>query len=214
MKRLPLILFAGSALLALSSVPVAQAVNTTPVDQDTFAEFSPGEFDNVSLTSVRHLELAPAMTNSADVTDPVIWAAVQDAQGNMFFGTGNQGKVYKLTPKGELSVFFAPNEVMVHALALDGKGRLYAATSPNGRVYRLEADGRAEVFCAPGETYLWAMTFGKDGALYLATGNHGKILRVLPNNSTPAQAATYLETGETHINALAWNRDGNLLAGK
>ena len=213
MKRLPLILFAGSALLALSSIPVAQAVNTAPVDQDTFAEFSPGEFDNVSLTSEGHLELAPAMTNSADVTDPVIWAAVQDAQGNVFFGTGNQGKVYKLTPKGEFSVFFAPNEVMVHALALDGKGRLYAATSPNGRVYRLEADGRAEVFCAPGETYIWAMTFGKDGALYLATGNHGKILRVLPTNSTPAQAATYLETEETHINALAWTRDGNLLAG-
>jgi WD40 repeat protein len=213
MKRLPLILFAGSALLALSSVPVAQAVNTAPVDQDTFAEFSPGEFDNVSLTSEGHLELAPAMTNSADVTDPVVWAAVQDAQGNVFFGTGNQGKVFKLTPKGELSVFFAPNEVMVHALALDGKGRLYAATSPNGRVYRLEADGRAEVFCAPGETYIWAMTFGKDGALYLATGNHGKILRVSPTNSTPAQATTYLETEETHINALAWTRDGNLLAG-
>jgi hypothetical protein len=213
MKRLPLILFAGSALLALSSVPVAQAVNTAPVDQDTFAEFSPGEFDNVSLTSEGHLELAPAMTNTADVTDPVVWAAVQDAQGNVFFGTGNQGKIFKLTPKGELSVFFAPNEVMVHALALDGKGRLYAATSPNGRVYRLEADGRAEVFCAPGETYIWAMTFGKDGALYLATGNHGKILRVSPTNSTPAQATTYLETEETHINALAWTRDGNLLAG-
>ncbi len=213
MKRLPLILFAGSALLALSSVPVAQAVNTDLVDHDTFAEFSPGEFDNVSLTSEGHLELAPAMTNSADVTDPVIWAAVQDAQGNVFFGTGNQGKIYKLTPKGELSVFFAPNEVMIHALALDGKGRLYAATSPNGRVYRLEADGRAEVFCNPGETYIWAMTFGKDGALYLATGNHGKILRVSPTNSTPAQAATYLETEETHINALAWTRDGNLLAG-
>jgi outer membrane protein assembly factor BamB len=213
MKRLPLILFAGTALLALSSAPVAQAVNTDVVNHDTFAEFSPGEFDNVSLTSEGHLELAPAMTNSADVTDPVIWAAVQDAQGNVFFGTGNQGKVYKLTPTGELSVFFAPNEVMVHALALDGKGRLYAATSPNGRVYRLEADGRAEVFCAPGETYIWAMTFGKDGALYLATGNHGKILRVAPTNSTPAQAATYLETEETHINALAWTRDGNLLAG-
>ena len=213
MKRISLNLFTGAALLALSAAPLARAVVTDKVDHDTFAEFSPGEFDNVSLTSEGHLELAPAMTNSADVTDPVIWAAVQDAQGNVFFGTGNQGKIYKLTPKGELSVFFAPNEVMIHALALDGKGRLYAATSPNGRVYRLEADGRAEVFCNPGETYIWAMTFGKDGALYLATGNHGKILRVSPTNSTPAQATTYLETEETHINALAWNRDGNLLAG-
>jgi len=94
-----LILFAGISAARVSSVPVAQAVNTAPVDRTRFAEFSPGEFDNVSLTSEGHLELAPAMTNTADVTDPVVWAAVQDAQGNVFFGTGNQGKIFKLTPR-------------------------------------------------------------------------------------------------------------------
>ena len=138
MKRINL--FIGAALLALGFVPATRAVVTEKVDQDTYAEFSPGEFENVSLTSDGHLELAPAMTNLASVTDPIIWAAVQDEKGNVFFGTGNQGKVYKLTPKGELSTFFEPNEVMVHALAIDGKGRLYAATSPNGRVYRLDAE--------------------------------------------------------------------------
>ena len=213
MKRRFLNLFISSALLVLNSAPAVRAVNTDKVDHDTFAEFNQGEFDNVSLTSDGHLALAPAITNLASATDPIIWSAVQDARGNLFFGTGNQGKIYKLTPKGELTVFFAPNEVMVHALALDGKGRLYAATSPNGRVYRLDADGRAEVYCNPGETYIWAMTFDKDGALYLATGNHGKILRVAPTNSTPAVAETYFETEETHINVLAWDKNGSLLAG-
>jgi len=206
-------LFISAALLALNLVPAAHAVVTEKVDHDTFAAFNQGEFDNVSLTSDGHLALAPAITNLASATDPIIWSAVQDAHGNLFFGTGNQGKVYKLTPKGELTVLFAPNEVMVHALALDGKGRLYAATSPNGRVYRLDADGRAEVYCSPDETYIWAMTFDKDGALYLATGNHGKILRVAPTNTTPAKAETYFETEETHINVLAWDKNGNLLAG-
>ena len=206
-------LFISAALLAPGLVPAARAVVTEKVDHDTFAEFNQGEFDNVSLTSDGHLALAPAITNLASATDPIIWSAVQDAHGNLFFGTGNQGKVYKLTPKGELTVFFAPNEVMVHALALDAKGRLYAATSPNGRVYRLDSDGRAEVYCNPGETYIWAMTFGKDGALFLATGNHGKILRVAPTNSTPAMAETYFETEETHINVLAWDKNGSLLAG-
>ena len=206
-------LFISSALLVLGLAPVARAVVTENVDHDTFAEFGQGEFENISLTSDGHLGLAPAMTNLASATDPIIWAAVQDANGNVFFGTGNQGNVYKLTPKGELSIFFAPNEVMVHALALDAKGRLYAATSPNGRVYRLDADGRAEVYCNAGETYIWAMTFGKDGALYLATGNHGKILRAAPTNSTSAKIEAYFETPETHITALAWDKDGNLLAG-
>ena len=211
MKRINL--FIGAALLALGFVPVTRAVVTEKVNHDTYAEFSPGEFENVSLTSKGHLQLAPAITNLASVTDPIIWAAVQDEKGNVFFGTGNQGKVYKLTPKGELSTFFEPNEVMVHALAIDRNGRLYAATSPNGRVYRLDADGHAELFCSPGETYIWAMTFGRDGSLFLATGDHGKILRVAPTDSTPARAETYFETKEANISALALDKDGDLLAG-
>jgi hypothetical protein len=205
--------FFVAALFALGLVPATQAVVTEKVSHDTFADFSAGEFTNVSLTSDGHLELAPAMTNLASVTDPIIWAAVQDDKGNVFFGTGNQGKVYKLTPKGELTTFFEPNEVMVHALAIDAKGRLYAATSPNGRVYRLDAAGHAEVFCNPGETYIWAMTFGEEGSLFLATGDHGKILRVAPTGSTPAKAETYFETKEANITALALDKDGNLLAG-
>lgn len=212
MKRLPLRLLACAAL-ALSSMSAARAVVTDKVDHETFAAFIDGDFENVSLTSDGHLELAPSMISLAAATDPIIWAAVQDGQGNVFFGTGNQGKVYKLTPKGELSPFFAPNEVMVHALAIDGAGRLYAATSPNGRVYRLDASGHAEVFCNPGETYIWAMVFGRDGSLYLATGNRGKVLRVPASDSTPAKVETYFETKEANISALALDRDGNLLAG-
>ena len=211
MKRINV--FLGAALLALGLVPATQAVVTEKVNHDSFADFSAGEFTNVSLTSDGHLELAPAMTNLASVTDPIIWAAVPDDKGNVFFGTGNQGKVYKLTSKGELSTFFEPNEVMVHALAIDAKGRLYAATSPNGRVYRLDAAGHAEVFCNPGETYIWAMTLGEDGSLFLATGDHGKILRVAPTGSTPARAETYFETKEANITALALDKDGSLLAG-
>ena len=191
MKRLWLNMSAGAALLMLGFARPAEAVVTDKVDQETFAAFSAGEFDNISLTSEGRLELAPAVTNVASATDPIIWCAVRDEKGNVFFGTGNQGKVYKVTRKGEMSVFFAPNEVMVHALALDHKGRLYAATSPNGRVYRLDSDGRAEVFCNPGETYIWAMTFGKDGSLFMATGDHGKILRAASGDSTPVKAETW-----------------------
>ncbi|HEU5396721.1 MAG TPA: hypothetical protein VFV81_06105 [Verrucomicrobiae bacterium] len=209
MKRFIII---AVSLLALAAAPATHAVITEKVDHDTFAEWSDGELDNVALGSDGVLQLAPAITNLADVTDPIIWAAVQDDKGTLYLGTGNQGKIYKLGRDGKLSVFFAPNEMMVHALALDAKNRLYAATSPNGRVYRLDADGHAEVFCSPGETYIWAMTFGKDGALYLATGDKGKILRVPAGGSAPAKAETWLETPEANITCLAWD-NGHLLAG-
>ncbi|HEY1789503.1 MAG TPA: WD40 repeat domain-containing protein [Verrucomicrobiae bacterium] len=203
----------AALLIAPSFVPGARAVMTQKVTRDTFDAFSGGNFENISLTSDGHLELAPAITNLANVTDPIIWAAVQDKKGNIYLGTGNEGKVYKLTPKGELSTFFEPNAVMVHALAIDGDGRLYAATSPNGCIYRLDSDGRAEVFCNPGEPYVWAMVFGGDGFLYLATGDHGKILRVRASDSLPAKAETYFETREANITTLALDKDGSLLGG-
>src|SRR5215469_18540343 len=99
MKPIHVFLIA-SLLAATSFVPGARAVVTQKVTHDTFEAFSGGDFENVSLTSDGHLQLAPAITNLASVTDPIIWAAVQDKKGNIFLGTGNQGKVYKLTPKG------------------------------------------------------------------------------------------------------------------
>lgn len=203
----------AALLIAPSFVPGARAVVTQKVTHDTFDAFRGGDFENVSLTSDGHLELAPGITNLANVADPIIWAAVQDKKGNIYLGTGNQGKVYRLTPKGELSTFFEPNAVMVHALAIDSDGRLYAATSPNGYIYRLNSDGRAEVFCNPGETYVWAMIFGSDGDLYLATGDHGKILRVRASGSLPAKVETFFETKEANITSLALDNDGKLLAG-
>ncbi|MGH7940253.1 MAG: hypothetical protein ACREE6_01765 [Limisphaerales bacterium] len=206
--------FLTVALLAAPFfIPGARAVVTQKVTDDTFGALSGGDFENVSLTSNGHLELAPAITNLATVTDPIIWSAVQDKKGNLYFGTGNQGKVYKLTPKGGLSTFFAPNAVMVHALAIDGDGRIYAATSPNGCIYRVDSDGRAELFCNPGQPYIWAMAFGNDGSLYLATGDHGKIMRVPASGPLPAKAETLFETGEANITALALDNDGNVLAG-
>lgn len=213
MKATKYALLIVGLLLAPTFMPAARAVITQKVIHDTFDAFSGGDFEDVSLTSDGHLELAPAITNLTSVTDPIIWCAVEDKKGNIFLGTGNQGKVYKLTPKGELSTFFEPNAVMVHALAMDDDGHLYAATSPNGCVYRLDADGRAELYCNPGETYVWSMIFGNDGTLYLATGDHGKILRVPASHSLPAKAETFFETQEANITTLALDNDGNLLAG-
>ena len=86
MKRRFLYLFIGSALLVLNSAPAVRAVTTDKVDHDTFADFNQGEFDNVSLNSDGHLALAPAITNLASATDPIIWSAVQDAHGNLLDG--------------------------------------------------------------------------------------------------------------------------------
>jgi hypothetical protein len=84
MKRRVFNLLVCSLSLVLSFAPAVRAVTTEKVELDTFAEFNQGEFDNVSLTSDGHLSLAPAITNLASATDPIIWSAVQDGAATCF----------------------------------------------------------------------------------------------------------------------------------
>ena len=114
-------------------------------------------------------------------------------------------------PRASCSTFFAPNEIMVHALAIDSKGRLYAATSPNGRVYRLDSKGQAEVYCTPGKTYYLGDDFRQGRSLVPRHRRSWEDPAVAPGQSTPAKVETYFETTEANITALAMDMDGNLL---
>ena len=46
--------------------------------------------------------------------------------------------MYRITPQGQSSTIFEPQELQVQALAVDKNGVVYAATNPDGKVYRIE----------------------------------------------------------------------------
>ena len=51
---------------------------------------------------------------------------------------GAPARVYRITPQGQSSIIFEPQELQVQALAVDKNGVLYAATNPDGKVYRID----------------------------------------------------------------------------
>ena len=52
-----------------------------------------------------------------------IWDLVLDKAGNLYVATGDHGEIYKVTPKGEHSLFFKSDDTHIRVLALDAQGK-------------------------------------------------------------------------------------------
>lgn len=196
-----------SVVLAMMLVTTAAAINEW--SEDRYTEFVKGEVENVSITSRGELQLAPQLTEVFDTEEPYIWTATSDAKGNIFLGTGNNGKVFKVTPGGQGSLFFDAEELEATALATDKAGNLYVGTSPDGKVYHVAPDGTAATYFDPEETYIWALLMDDSGILYAATGNSGKIYKITAQN----QATVLYENDDMNITAMVFDRGGDLVIG-
>ncbi len=174
----------------------------------TYDEFRRGKLIDVSLTSDNELVLAPRFDSVFNTEQTLIWSAITDSKGNVFVGTGHDGKIFKIDSAGKGTMIADLAELDVTALAIDSKDVLYAATSPDGKVYRI--DGAApKDFYDPDAKYIWAMTFDRQGRLLVATGDKGVIYRVTPDG----KGESFYDTDETHIISMTLDKDGNVIAG-
>src|SRR5437868_5557494 len=139
----------------------------------TIDDFLAGDVDGFAVTSRGELRAAPALKKIATFTDPFVLSQANGANGDRFFGTGNDGKVYRLR-NGELKAIYTAPEPEIYAVAFRDNA-LYVATSPNGKVYRVDPnDGKAATFYDPKQAYIWALDFADNGDLLVATGVEGK----------------------------------------
>ncbi len=189
------------------------AVRTSSFLHTSYEDFVNGEFSNVALSNMGLLELAPSLDLFVELDEPIVWVAASDREGNLILGTGNYGKVIKVDPEGEVTTLFAPEEVLSRSLVIAEDGDVFVGTSPTGRVYRIPPKGRPEVYFDPPESYIWDMTFDDDGNLYVATGNAAVIYMLPKDFQTNDTPITWFKCEQTHLTTLAWDIEGNLLAG-
>ncbi len=193
------------AMSALAGDPSIWSVNTR-------ADVLKGDARNVSIDSSGSVTLAPKLTEVYKTEQPYIWSSVVDAAGNVYLGTGGDGKIFKVTAGGTGSLFADLAEMNVTAVALAQNGDLFAATSPDGKIYRIDAAGKPSVFFDAKEKYFWSLAVMNDGSLAVGTGESGKIYRVRTTNATP-EASLLFDTSDSHIITLAVDKAGNLYAG-
>jgi sugar lactone lactonase YvrE len=203
-------------IFAFSTFALAEGSRTW--EQSKFEELIKGTPKGVALRSDGGLELAPAFKALATTASTYIWSIASDAAGNLYVAAGSPARVYRITPDGQSTAIFEPQELQVQALVVDKQNIVYAATAPDGKVYRLEAaKGTKDVktswsatpYFDPGSKYIWDMVLDNAGTLYVATGDHGEIYKVSRNG----QHALLFQSDEVHIRVLALDPKGNLIAG-
>ena len=175
---------------------------------DTYEAFSQGKVEGVSISEDGELTLSPRLKVVADLGELYVWSMARDFEGNIYAGTGNEGKVFRISPKGKVELIFDSPEVAIQSLAVDGDGTVYAGSSPDGVVYRIPKGGPPSIFCHTGKQYVWALTFGGDGKLYAAAGPEGALLRV-----EEGKVEEIFEAPEEHIMCLMPDGRGGFYAG-
>ena len=175
----------------------------------TQADFLRGEVDQLSIDEHGRLTLGPELTRVHDAGAPFVWAALTGADGALFLGTGNDGKILKVERSGQASVFYDSTEMEVHALAPAPNGGLYAATSPDGRIYRLDAKGQATPFFDPEDKYIWSLAVDRDGNLFAGTGDKGAVYKI----AADGKGQKFFATKSAHAVALAFDQQQQLLVG-
>ncbi|NOT47921.1 MAG: hypothetical protein HOP17_09275 [Acidobacteria bacterium] len=176
------------------------------------ADILKGDARNVSIDANGAVTLAPKLTEVYKTEQPYIWSSAIDASGNVYLGTGGDGKVFKVTPAGSGSLFTDLAELNVTALAIGQNGEIFAATSPDGKVYKIDSGGKSSVYFDAKEKYIWSLAVMSDGGLAVGTGESGKIYRVRSANATP-ESSLLFDTSDSHIITLAADKTGNLYAG-
>jgi hypothetical protein len=190
---------------------VAPLLAVSPIfwETRTYEDFRKGTLSNLSLTSEDRLVLAPRFESVFNSEQPFIWATAADSKGNIYLGTGHDGKVFKVDSSGKGEAIADLAELDVFAIAVDAKDAVYAATSPNGKVYKIEPGGTPQTFFDPEDKYIWSLAFDRQGRLIVATGDKGVIYRV----GTDGKGQVFYDTDETHVISLAVDREGNVIAG-
>jgi hypothetical protein len=199
-------------ILVAVAAPPARAGGPVVWETDTREELLKGEARGVSVTDTGALMLAPRFTQVFDTEQAYVWSSAADSQGNVYLGTGHDGRIFRVGADGKGALFYDATELDVSALVVGKDGALYAGTSPEGKVYCITADGRAAEYFDPPDKYIWSLAFMSDGALAVGTGDQGKIYRVRAAGAKP-QESLLIDINETHVISLAADAQGNLIAG-
>src|SRR6266566_53421 len=203
-----------AATLLLIGITASATYSGQPVIWETNSrtELLKGDARGVSISDNGMLMLAPGLTEVFNTEQAFIWSSAVDSQGNVYLGTGHDGKIYRVAVDGHGSLLYDAAELDVTALAIGRDGALYAGTSPDGKVYRITPDGHVEVYFDPADKYIWSLAILADGSLAVGTGDNGKLYRVRAAGAKP-ETSLLINTNQTHVMSLTVTKQGDLIAG-
>lgn len=198
---------AGTMLAATHS---ASAVGTRRFELDSQDDFLAGELRGVSVTSQGNVRAGWSLGTVTLAGVNAVWSSLVLSDGSVLLGTGNDGKVLKITG-GQVSEYAATKQMAVTSLIQAPGGSVYAATLPSGKIFKIDgANNLIELPAIADAESVWQMVWdAKKGGFYAATGPNGKLFFVQPNG----QAQLVFDSDEPHLLSVALAEDGTVYAG-
>lgn len=209
----------GCAAVLVTAAPTAGATART-FRQASAKDFADGEATGTTI--LPDGEIVPGLlTERAGVEAAFVWCATPSRDGaTVFFGTGDEGKLFALPAKGSADKdgalpgarkLASLDAAWVTALATRADGVLLAGATPGGKVWAVNPkDGAARVLGTVPAAHVWTLARDdKAGLTYVGTGAPGKIFAL----DDQGRARQVWDAHDKHVVALVRDSDGTLLAG-
>jgi hypothetical protein len=153
-----------------------------------------------------------------------IWDLAFDKAGNLYIATGDHGEIYRVTAKGEHSVFFKSDETHIRVLAVDAQGNLIAGTDGSGLVYRISPAGEGFVLYSAPKKEITALALDHEGNIYAAgvgekratsgiSSASSMLMNLQSNPATPPSGAVVMTPAPAAVPIASFPAPGGSLSG-
>jgi hypothetical protein len=202
--------FISAILVVLILIPFADAAKVKVWHQYQQSHFDKAKFKDAVVTSEGVLRLSRQVKPFAGLDAANVWDLAEDAKGNLYVATGDEGKLYQITPDGKASVIYTSKDSHIFCLIATPTGALYAGTGPTGKLLRIRPDRQVETVAENLDSYVWSLAYDPvSQSVFAGTGPKGKIYRITPDG----KASVFYSTKQEHILCLAMGEKGTLYAG-
>ena len=113
-------------LLLVCVAPPARAGGPVVWETNSREELLKGEARGVSVTDTGALMLAPRFAQLFDTEQAYIWSTASDERGQVYLGTGHDGRIFRVGADGRGALLYDAPELDVTALVIGRDGALYA----------------------------------------------------------------------------------------
>ena len=149
-------------------------MNTSLWEQKNHSDFEAGKPKNLFPDKHRRCDVISTKFDAfTKLKETQVWALVEDSAGNLYAGTGNEGKIYKIAADGDTTeLYYNSPEVTIYSLAIGPDNALYAGTGPDGLIYKItDATTPPTTLLNKGDKYVWALKFDAAGRSLCRNGD-------------------------------------------
>src|SRR5262244_2121987 len=115
-----------SLFLIAISLTTIQAGQPLVWEINSRTELLKGDARGVSISDTGVLTMAPKLNELFNTQQTYVWSTAVDDTGNVFLGTGHDGKLFRVSPDGQGSLLYDSAELDVTALVVAKDGIVYA----------------------------------------------------------------------------------------